>query len=75
MTQQLGKWLIVVALLLLVAGLVVYFMGNKLSWLGRLPGDLIIKKENFTFYFPLTTLLLISAVLTALLWLIRWLSR
>ncbi|MFH1783124.1 MAG: DUF2905 domain-containing protein [Candidatus Omnitrophota bacterium] len=37
---------------------------GKIPWLGRLPGDILIKKDNFTFYFPLTTSILISVILT-----------
>ncbi|MCS6991562.1 MAG: DUF2905 domain-containing protein [Chitinophagales bacterium] len=75
MHQTLGKWLIVAGLLLVVVGGIIYLLGNKFGWLGRLPGDIVIKKENFTFYFPITTMLLLSAVLTLLAWLWRWISK
>ncbi len=45
--------------------------GQALSWIGRLPGDIRIDRPNFRFYFPLTTCLLASLVLTALFWLFR----
>ena len=41
------------------------------GWLGKLPGDIIVKRENFTFYFPLATCILISIVLSLLFWLFR----
>jgi hypothetical protein len=63
MEGQLGKWLVVVGLLLVVAGAVVYLIGEKLSFLGRLPGDIRIERENFRFYFPLTTMILVSILL------------
>lgn len=63
MESQLGKWLVVVGLLLVVAGAVVYLIGEKLSFLGRLPGDIRIERENFRFYFPLTTMILVSILL------------
>lgn len=46
-------------------------LAPKLPWLGRLPGDIAIKKESFSFYFPLTTSILISVVLSLLMWLFR----
>ena len=45
--QQTGKIIIGVGILLVVVGIVVYFAGDKLNWLGRLPGDIRVEKENF----------------------------
>ena len=67
-----GKILLLIGLIL--AGLGVPFMlGGKgpLSWIGRLPGDLYFKSKNFSFYFPLATSLLVSVVLTLILWFIN----
>ena len=69
--QQTGKILIIAGLVLLVAGLIVYFAGNKLGWLGHLPGDIRIERENFKLYIPITTMLLISIVLSLIIYLIR----
>lgn len=69
--QQWAKILMVSGGLLMMAGLLLYFLGNRLGWLGKLPGDIFIKKENFSFYFPLTTSILISIAFTLLLWLWR----
>ena len=66
----LGRPLIILGLILVAAGLVVSF-APRIPWLGRLPGDIYIKKENFSFSFPLTTCILISAVLSFILWLFR----
>jgi hypothetical protein len=68
---HLGKILVIIGILLVVAGLVVWFAGDKLSWIGHLPGDIRIEKENFKFYFPITTMIIISVVLTAILWIVR----
>lgn len=65
-----GKGLIVLGLLLVVLGLV-FTLGGKLPWLGHLPGDIYIQKGNFTFYLPLATCLLISLVLTLVLYLLK----
>jgi H+/Cl- antiporter ClcA len=68
---QLGKILIIAGIILIIAGLIVYFAGSKLGWLGHLPGDIRIEKEHFRFYFPITTMIVVSAVLSLLLWLVR----
>lgn len=65
-----GKLLIALGLLLVAAGLLLTF-GGKVPWLGKLPGDLRIERENFSFYFPLTTCVLISLILSLLAWLFR----
>ena len=64
MDQNWGKYIISFGLIALVIGLIVYFFGNKLSWIGHLPGDIRIERENFKFYFPLTTMVLASLLLT-----------
>lgn len=61
--------LIILGLVLLVAGLLWPFLG-KLG-LGRLPGDIVIRRENFELYLPITTSILISVVLSLLFWLFR----
>lgn len=67
---ELGKTLIVIGLIIIVLGAILVFAG-KVPWLGRLPGDITIKKENFTFYFPLATSILLSLLLSFILWLLR----
>ncbi|OGQ81180.1 MAG: hypothetical protein A3F90_03725 [Deltaproteobacteria bacterium RIFCSPLOWO2_12_FULL_60_19] len=66
----LGKTLIVFGLVLVAVGIVLFF-APKIPWLGRLPGDIVIRRESFSFYFPLATCLLISAILTLVLYLFR----
>jgi len=66
-----GKPLIVLGILLVIVGLVISLAPKLPSWLGRLPGDLIFKRGNFSFYFPLATSLLLSALLSLILWLFR----
>jgi hypothetical protein len=68
--QQIGKYVIIAGIFLLVVGVILYFAGNKLGWLGNLPGDIKIKRENFTFYAPITTMILISIFLSILFWII-----
>jgi hypothetical protein len=59
----LGKLLILLGVLIIVIGLLL-IVGEKIPWIGRLPGDIIIRKKNFTFYFPITTCIIISIILT-----------
>jgi hypothetical protein len=66
----LGKSLIIFGLIIIVFGIIITFAG-KIPWLGRLPGDIQIKKENFTFYFPLATCMLVSVIVSLLLWLLK----
>lgn len=65
--QQTGKMILIVGLLLVVVGIVVYFAGDKLNWLGKLPGDIRVEKENFRFYAPITTMIIISVVVSLLI--------
>ncbi len=62
--------IVLIGLILVVIGLFLMF-GSKIFPFGRLPGDIIIKKEHFTFYFPLVSMLLISVVLTLVLYILR----
>jgi hypothetical protein len=70
MTGPIGKILIVVGFILIITGLAFLF-ADKIPFLGKLPGDIYIKREKFTFYFPITTSIIISIILTVILWLLR----
>jgi hypothetical protein len=65
---QIGKVLIVIGLVAIALGGVFVAFGN-LPFFGRLPGDIMIQRKNFTFYFPLATSVIISIVITFLFWL------
>lgn len=67
---SLGKLLILLGIFILLIGFLL-LMSDKLPWIGRLPGDIVIKKDRFTFYFPLATCLLLSLLLTFLFWILR----
>ncbi len=67
-------------ILVLVGGLVltigvVWLLLPAVPWLGKLPGDIAVERGNFHFYFPLATCILVSAVLSGILWLVRYFSR
>ena len=66
--NDLGKMLVVFGLLITGVGIALW-VGK--GWVGRLPGDAHYSKGNFTFYFPIVTCLLISVLLTLLMWLFR----
>jgi hypothetical protein len=66
-TINIGKILIAFGLLIVLAGVVLLLVG-RVPWLGRLPGDIHYHRGNFTFYFPLATSLLLSVVLTLILY-------
>jgi len=65
------KILIGAGVLLVVAGLVYYFFGDKLSWLGKLPGDLRYESGNTKIYFPITSMILISLLINLIVWLAK----
>jgi len=68
--SQFGKIFLIVGLVVAGLGLLM-ILGGKIPWIGKLPGDLFYKGEKFSFYFPLTTSILVSVVLTLILWLIN----
>jgi hypothetical protein len=70
MSGILSKLLILIGVLIVVVG-VLLLVGEKIPWIGKLPGDILIKKEKFAFYFPITTCILISILLTLLFTLFR----
>lgn len=68
--SDLGRLLLTLGLLLAALGAVLLLAG-KLPFLGRLPGDLVIRRPGFTFYFPLGTSLVLSLLLSLLFWILR----
>jgi hypothetical protein len=68
--NEMGKCLMVAGLLLVAVGALLWSGVGK-GWLGRLPGDINYSKGDFSFHFPLMTCLVLSAILTLLLWLFR----
>lgn len=70
MMTALGKTLILLGIVIILIGLGLLF-APKIPYLGRLPGDIYVKRDNFTFYFPLATCILVSVVLSLVFWLFR----
>jgi hypothetical protein len=67
---EMGKWLIMVGLVIAAVGTILTLAG-KFPWLGKLPGDIYIKRGNVSFYFPLATCIILSAIVSFILWLFR----
>jgi len=68
--QQVGKLLIFAGIFIVILS-VLFLFGDKIPFLGKLPGDIYIKKKNFTFYFPIVTSLLLSLVISLIIYLFR----
>lgn len=65
--ESIGRTLVIVGLV--IAGLgAVLMLGGKIPWIGKLPGDILIERKNFSFYFPLATSILVSLLLSLVFW-------
>ncbi|WP_029520588.1 MULTISPECIES: DUF2905 domain-containing protein [unclassified Persephonella] len=73
--EGIGKTLIIIGLFIVVLGLIIMFFEKLPFGLGKLPGDIYIKRDNFVFYFPITTSILISVVLSLIFILLSKISR
>ncbi len=65
--QHIGRFLILLGLIISAVGALLLLTG-KFPWLGKLPGDILIQKKNFTLYFPLATSIIISLIITLIFW-------
>lgn len=71
-----GKIMVGIGVMLVVVGLIIWLAGDKLSWFGRLPGDIHLERPGFSCFFPLTTMIIVSLILSILLSLLnRFLNR
>ncbi|WP_297453172.1 DUF2905 domain-containing protein [Persephonella sp.] len=73
--EGIGKTLVIIGLFIVVLGLIIMFFEKLPFGLGKLPGDIYIKRDNFVFYFPITTSILISIVLSLIFILLSKISR
>ena len=71
MNSSTGKYIIAIGAIIILIGIIIYFFHDKLNWVGKLPGDIRVEKENFKFYFPITTMILLSLAITLLINLVR----
>jgi len=67
--QLLGKILIIFGLFIVIIGILL-LLGGKIPWIGRLPGDIIIEKKDYSIYIPITTSIILSILLTLIFWIL-----
>ena len=65
--KNMGFLIIIFGFIIAFIGLVFYFAGGSMSWFGNLPGDIKIEGKNFSFYFPLATMILVSIILNIII--------
>lgn len=65
--ENLGKLIVSIGIVLILVGLSLWFFAGKLGWLGHLPGDIRVERPGFSFYAPITTMIIISIILSILL--------
>lgn len=76
MTQEeSGKTLLVIGVILCLVGGLLWGLGDRLKWLGHLPGDFSYEKQNFKFYFPFTTILILNGLVWLILKIKDWFSK
>ncbi|MFT3825975.1 MAG: DUF2905 domain-containing protein [Chitinophagaceae bacterium] len=71
MNSDTGKYIMLIGGAIVLIGAVIWFFHDKLHWIGHLPGDIRVKRENFRFYFPFTTMLIVTILLTVIVNIIR----
>ena len=71
MNQNTGKYVILIGVVVVIIGTIIYLFNEKLQWLGRLPGDIRVEKENLKFFFPVTTMIILSVILNLIVWIVR----
>jgi hypothetical protein len=69
--QEIGKFVVILGGFLVVVGVILWRFPGLFAWVGKLPGDIAVRKGNFSFYFPVVTCIVVSIVLTLLSWLFR----
>ncbi len=72
MKSDMGKWLIVIGVIIIVIGLILQFAPFLVKWFGHLPGDINIRRGNTRIFFPVTSLILVSVVVTIIVNLVRY---
>ena len=73
--MQHPAWSLVLIGVLIVGIGLLWLVAPSIPWLGKLPGDITIQRENFQFYFPVTTCIVLSVLLSAIMWIVRYFSR
>lgn len=71
MNKDTGLYLLIIGGVIILIGAFVYFFHDKLHWIGRLPGDIRVERENFRLYIPITTMLIFTLLFSLIVYLIR----
>lgn len=71
MDQQTGKYILIAGIIIVFAGIIIYFFHDYFKWIGRLPGDIRIEKGNFRLYFPWVTMIVLSLIVTLIVNIIK----
>lgn len=69
--MNIGKYIVIIGIAIVITGLLIWKFGNIFSWFGHLPGDIRIENGNSRFYFPIVSCILISIALSAVMWILR----
>ncbi len=72
--SSIGKLVLVIGIILVIIGLTMVFWGDRLSWIGNLPGDIRIERDNYKLYFPIATMILLSIIVNILFRLMKYLQ-
>lgn len=70
-----ARWIIIAGIILVAAGILLYYFPGVFNWFGRLPGDIRIEKENSKVFFPITSMIIISIILTIIVNVIRYIGK
>jgi len=71
MNKGTGLYLLIIGGIIVIVGALIYFFHDKLHWIGHLPGDIRIERENYRLYIPITTMLIFSVLFSLVLFLIK----
>jgi hypothetical protein len=71
MNRNTGLYLLIIGGIIVIVGAIIYFFHDKLHWIGRLPGDIRIERDNFRVYIPITTMLIFSILFSFIIFLLR----
>jgi H+/Cl- antiporter ClcA len=71
MDQQTAKYIIASGIFIVIAGIFIYFFHDHFKWFGKLPGDIRVEKESYSFYFPFATMIVISIAISLIIYILK----
>ena len=69
--KEIARMMMIGGGIIILIGLTLYFVGGYFKWFGKLPGDIRVEKPGFTFYAPITSMLILSGIVSLLIWLFK----